>query len=168
MPIDHPNRNLDAVTNSGENIPRHVLYRKSNTFKFHFLTYNIRGINDLSKVLFLRDFLLEKKIDICFLQETHIDNPMHIEKIESVLLGFVCFFTIGSSKTKGVGILISKRLKNFSVINTFFDLDSRLICIESEFEKHKINLINIYAPNMESEQLEFIDQLYNFFLQKKI
>jgi exonuclease III len=37
------------------------------------------------------------------------------------------------------------------------------LCLEDK----KINLVNIYAPNLEAEQFEFINQMYNFLLPRK-
>ena len=75
---------------------------------FNFLTLNIRGLNGLAKADFLRDYLIEKNVGICYLQETHVNCPDHICLLEEIFREYFCFFTLGSSKTKGVGILIKK------------------------------------------------------------
>ena len=49
--------------------------------KIKFLTLNIRGMNEPNKVQYLKDFLRQKGVDICFLQETHIDSPYVVEEL---------------------------------------------------------------------------------------
>ena len=88
------NRSLDNILYNRGNFLR-------NSLKLSFLTFNVRGLNDLSKALFIRDFLLEKKISICFLQETHIDSVESIDVLENTFTNFFCFFTVGANKTRG-------------------------------------------------------------------
>ena len=129
---------------------------------------NLRGINKKEKMLFLNDFLKSKHIKICFLQETHIDSQDVIRELEEACNGFFIFSTINElGKTKGVAILISKGLQELEIIGKSQDLESRIINLEIEIQKEKINLVNIYAPNLENEQIAFINSLYNFLAPKK-
>jgi len=131
-------------------------------FKIKFLTFNIRGMNQSNKVQFLNDFLKDQKVDICFLQETHIDSPELIDELGNTFSEFFCYFTVNFDKTKGVGILIKKNLShNISIINTHYDLDSRFLRVEIMIENYYFNLVNIYAPNLENEQFEFINKMYD-------
>ena len=119
---------------------------------------NLRGINKKKKMLFLNDFLISKHIKICFLQETHIDSQDVIRELEEVCNGFFIFSTINElGKTKGVAILISKGLQELEIIGKSQDLESRIINLEIEIQKEKINLVNIYAPNLENVQIDFIN-----------
>ena len=69
-----------------------------------FLTFNIRGINDQNKADFLKDYLKNNGVDICSLQETHIDSPDTVQELDNLFSDFLCYFTIRFDKTKGVGI----------------------------------------------------------------
>jgi exonuclease III len=130
--------------------------------KFNFLTLNIRGINELNKAHFLKDFLRDQRVDICFLQETHINSPDHVEELGNVFLDFFCYFTVNFDKTKGVGILISKNISHdISILKTHYDLDSRFLRVEIKIESFYFNLVNIYAPNLENEQFDFINKMYD-------
>jgi exonuclease III len=80
--------------------------------KLNFLTLNIRGINDANKTNFLKDYLRDQKVDICFLQETHINSPDYVDELGNVFSDFFCYFTINFDKTKGVGILIRKNISH--------------------------------------------------------
>ena len=129
---------------------------------------NIRGINKKEKMFFLNDFLINKQIKICFLQETHFDSQDVVGDLEEVCKDFIISYTINEiSKTKGVAILISKSLQDLEIISKSQDLDSRVINLEIDIQKVKINLVNIYAPNLEQEQILFINSLYNFLATKK-
>ena len=126
-----------------------------------FLTLNIRGINDRNKADFLKDYLKNNGVDICFLQETHIDSPDTVQELDNLFSDFLCYFTIRFDKTKGVGILINKNFSaNISILSTHYDLDSRFLRVEFKFNEVILNLINIYAPNVESEQLLFLNNMY--------
>ena len=126
-----------------------------------FLTFNIRGINDQNKADFLKDYLKNNGVDIVFLQETHIDSPDTVDELDNMFSDFFCYFTIRFDKTKGVGILIKKKFcANMSVRSTHYDLDSRFLKIELKVNEVILNLINVYAPNVESEQLTFVNNMY--------
>ena len=47
------------------------------------------------------------------------------------------------------------------IINTLYDIDSRFLNIEIQIEKITLNFVNIYAPNLEKEQFEFIKKMYD-------
>ena len=126
-----------------------------------FLTLNIRGINEKNKSDFLKDYLQNNGTEICFLQETHIDSPDTVNELGNIFSEFFCYFTIRFDKTKGVGILIKKNFcANMSVLSTHYDLDSRFFKIELKVNEVILNLINVYAPNVESEQLTFVNNMY--------
>ena len=85
------------------------IIKKNYSNILNFVSFNIRGINDPAKSSFLRDFLEKKKVSICFLQETHLDSIRRIEDLEIFFSNYFCFFTVNKIKTRGVGILISKK-----------------------------------------------------------
>jgi len=103
-----------------------------------FLTLNIRGINDQNKANFLKDYLGTSGVDICFIQETHIDSSDTVDELGNLFVDFFCYFTIRFDKTKGVGILVKKNLcANMSVLSTHYDLDSRFLRVEINKSRNK-------------------------------
>lgn len=70
------------------------------------------------------------------------------------------FYSIGSSKSKGVIILISKHLQ-FKCIKQIKDNSGRMIIVLAEIQSQKLILANIYAPNLD-DQTFFVD------LEKKL
>ena len=101
------------------------------------------------KVVFLREFLIKYNIDICFLQETHIDKVSEIEKIKEVFYDYSCVFPKCVGKSRGVGILIKKN-ENISLQSDFCDFENRVVGCEVSLKGVPINLINIYAPTNNS------------------
>jgi len=118
------------------------------------------------KVVFLKEFLIKYNIDICFLQETHIDKVSEIEKIKEVFYDYSCVFPKCDGKSRGVGILIKKN-ENISLLSDFCDFENRVVGCEVSLKGVPINLINIYAPTNKTEQNEFIEALYDVLNSKK-
>ena len=117
----------------------------------NFLTLNIRGINDANKTHFLRDYLRDQRVDICFLQETHLNSPEYVDELGNIFCDFFCYFTVNFDKTKGVGILINKQISHdINIINTHYDLESRFLRVEVKIESYYFNLVNLirlYRPS---------------------
>ena len=75
---------------------------------------------------------------------------------------------MNDTKTRGNIILIKKSISSLKILGTSQDLEARILCVEIEIENHvRINLINIYAPNLENEQYTFLSTFYDFILSKK-
>jgi hypothetical protein len=97
MSVNIFNNNLmpNPTVNSKNRSLDNILFNRGNFLKkflnISFLTFNVRGLNELSKSLFIRDYLLEKNIGICFLQETHIDCLKVVDHLESVFITIFAF-----------------------------------------------------------------------------
>ena len=72
-------------------------------------TFNCRGINDKSKIYKIVDLLEKFNVEICFLQETHLDSSKTIEDYKSIFLdrNMESVWTINDNKSKGVAIIFS-------------------------------------------------------------
>jgi len=115
----------------------YLFFSLSITSEINFLTLNIRGLNETNKVQFLKDFLRDQKVDICFLQETHINSPDYVDEFGNIFCDFFGYFTVNFDKTKGVGVLIRKNLSHdINILNKHFDLDSRFLRIELRIENY--------------------------------
>ena len=92
--------------------------------------------------------LKNKNYDVVFLQETHMSK----EESEKLCTGWVghVFYSTGSSKSKGVIILVSKHLQ-FKCIKQIKDNSGRMIIILAEIQSQKLILANIYAPNLDDQ-----------------
>ena len=134
--------------------------------KVKLSTLNIRGLNSKEKVLYLKEFLMKYKIDICFLQETHIYKKQELLFLEETLKDYDIKTMICESKCRGVAILVRKA-DYLKINNIEYDDENRIFCVNVRIQNKDFNLINIYAPNLSSEQNDFIEKLYDYVGTKK-
>ena len=76
-------------------------------------TLNVNGLLDRQCQFSLKEFLLQNKVDILFLQETHVSNLKVIKELENYFDCFKCFWNFGTPFSKGTAIFISYNL-NFN------------------------------------------------------
>lgn len=134
--------------------------------KVKLSTLNIRGLNGKEKVLYLKEFLMKYKIDICFLQETHIYKKQELLFLEETLNEYEIKTMMCESKCRGVATLVRK-VDYLKINNIEYDDENRILCVNLSFHNKDFNLINIYAPNLSSEQNDFIEKLYDHVGTKK-
>ena len=109
-------------------------------------SWNTKGMGQLVKRRKILSTLKARKYDIVFLQETHLlelDN----KKLRKDWVGQV-FYSIGSSNSRGVAILVHKHLQ-FKSNKVFSDDQGRMVIVKAELEGHHLILANIYAPNLD-------------------
>ena len=134
--------------------------------KVKLSTLNIRGLNSKEKVLYLSEVLNTCHIDICFLQETHIHNKRELNFLEETLFRYEVKTMLCETKSKGVAILVKKA--DYIKINSFeFDDENRIFCVNVNIYNYEFNLVNVYAPNLSSEQNLFVEKLYDYVCNKK-
>ena len=131
-----------------------------NTTKYenaHFISLNVRGINNRKKRLSIFRFLKKEKCDICFLQETYSAKENEIEWSDD--WGGQCLFSHGRKHSRGVMILIRQGLEcTTSDLN--IDLHGRYIICKADTFLQNLMFVNIYAPTNETEQHRFFENLY--------
>ena len=129
-------------------------------------TQNCRGLHlENDKVLNLKLMLDKEKIDILFLQETHVDNVKLAKSIENKLDGKL-FWSLGSNNARGVGIYFNKHL-DVHVHKFITDPFGRFLIIDANVEGDVIRLVNVYAPNDGTERKTFYTDLYPYFVIPK-
>ena len=129
-------------------------------------TINCNGLQSSDKMDYLKDVLIDKKVDICLVQETHIDNIVLGNFVEK-RLNYRCFWSLtDNNKHKGVGILISKHL-DCRIVNFSFDSFGRYVYVDISLNDFDIRIISVYAPNNEKERKSFFQDIYPIFLSKK-
>lgn len=116
-------------------------------------TWNVNGLGNPIKRKKVMTSLKREKYDVIFLQETH----MSTEESKRLCGGWIghVFYSVGSSKSKGVIILISKHLQ-FKCIKQITDDLGRIVIVLAEIQGQTLILANIYAPNGD-DQTFFID-----------
>ena len=77
------------------------------------------------------------------------------------------FFSHGTiSYSKGVCILLHPTVQNIKIDYSFSDKARRIVLITCVLNSLKLSLVNIYAPNSQSEQLEFLQNVNNCLIDK--
>ena len=75
------------------------------------------------------------------------------------------FFSHGTNHSKGVCILVHPSIQ--SKIDCIFTSNTgRMVLITMEFNSLKLSLCNVYAPNNQSDQLNFLQELNNVLIDK--
>ena len=131
------------------------LYTMANT-NYSLLSLNVRGLNNFSKRKAVFRWLDKSKFDIIFLQETH--TTARLESIWRREWSGPVFFSHGSGNSRGCCILIRDTL-DFNTVKVNSDRDGRFIIVQSLIANNPITIVNLYAPNLESENVKFVKLL---------
>ena len=115
--------------------------------EFIVATINVNGISEHWKRREFFYYLHQKNIDIVFVQESH--STQENERRWSSEFGNKIWFDHGSSNSKGVMILINKKL-NITVHNMITSKQGRYILLYVTILHRKWLLVNIYAPNIDT------------------
>ena len=100
--------------------------------------------------------LKDQKACIYFLQETYSEpNDENVWKKE---WGSEVFFSHGTKHSKGVCILINPTAQ-IQVNYSYSDNSGRIVLITISLSGHNLTLCNIYAPNNQANQLQFMQEL---------
>ena len=133
--------------------------------RLKILSLNVRGLGTPIKVTSLCNELNLLNFDIVLLQETHVSCPKQAKTFERSWRG-KCYWSFGTGKSAGVAVLLPPHFSG-SVQRFLFDSDGRILSLLFTFGLScKLNLINIYAPNVVSERKTFFEQIHDFFLSK--
>ena len=131
--------------------------------KYDILSLNVRGIRDQAKRRSIFLYLKDHDSKIYFLQETY--SQPEDEIIWKNEWGGEIFFSHGTKHSKGVCILLHPTIQN-KIDYSFSDKAGRIVLITCVLNSLKLSLVNIYAPNNQSEQLEFLQNLNNCLIDK--
>lgn len=110
-------------------------------------TYNASGLRDFNKRKQIFVLLKYKKVDIVFIQETHmLEEDLSMWQNQ---WGGKMISAYGAADSRGMLILLRKHLNaKIKDINT--DVNGRFIVVELEIDGIEIVLSNVYAPNRDS------------------
>jgi len=133
-------------------------------FNCKLLTLNVRGLNKEGKRRSVFRYVKSKNIDVCYLQETY--SCKNVEHEWKRQWGGHVFFSHGSNHAKGVMILIRPGF-DLIVERCVCDEEGRYILLHAKVNNENVILLNIYAPNLECNQLEFYKQI-QLLLQQEV
>ena len=123
---------------------------------FNVLSLNVRGIRDLHKRKLIFTWVRNQKADIIFLQETY-SKPDVFQSWKFQWPGDM-YFSHGSNHSKGVLLLIRETLQ-FELKSVRKDSHGRFIIVEALVQDSPVLLINVYAPNITNDAIDFYENL---------
>ena len=98
----------------------------------------------------------QQKANVLFLQETHL-TPDLLYNFEQQFKG-TAVHSLGTSSSKGVAILIHSSVCH-KVLNTYCNAYGRLIIVNVVIDTVTYTMVNIYAPNNQTDRNIFFKQL---------
>ena len=130
-------------------------------------TQNCRGLHfDINNKINNLKLLIEKeKLDVLFLQETHVDTLKLGKCIENKLEGKI-IWSFGTNNARGVGIFFNESL-DVNIHKFITDPFGRFLIADVTIESNDLRLINVYAPNDGLERKNFYRDLYPYFVSPK-
>ena len=133
------------------------------TVGLKLLTLNVRGLNKNAKRLTLFHWLQENNIDIACLQETFCIESFK-EVFNNSCSGKVIHSFTDSPHSRGVCIVLSNKLK-YKLINKHGSKDGRKLLINIKIDEDIYTVVNVYAPNIIKERINFMKQLATWIAQ---
>ena len=123
---------------------------------FKIVSWNIAGCHNGVKRKKILTYLKQKKTDLAFIQETHLNEDESV-KFKRDWVGQV-YFRAYSNRKRGVIILVRKNI-DFRVLKHYSHQEGRWVIVDAVLEGQKITFVNVYAPN--TSQPEFFHEVGN-------
>ena len=117
---------------------------------------NAQGLRSSDRRQAAFRFFQRHRYDIIFLQETHWTDDL-FSTIKRDWNGDL-FCNNGTDSSRGVAILISPHF-NYTHINTSQDSSGRILSVTIHFDDNYLHLVNLYAPNSDTERRQFFSTL---------
>jgi len=129
------------------------------------VSFNVRGLNNDKKRIAIFKYLKINQTDIALLQETYSNEEDTIKWIQEWEGSGYCVH--GSKHSRGVMILFRKGF-DVEILSQKLDTKGRFIIMKVKVNDEAFNLINIYAPNKEKEQIQFYEDLIHVIAAENI
>ena len=124
----------------------------------NLLSLNVNGLRDNRKRQTLFHWIKSKNVDICLLQETHVENVNEMN-MWTKQWGGKAFWSAGTQASRGVACLVKCGLDiNFSKVEK--DTDGSYLRLDFKIDELNISLINVYAPNVPADRKNFFTMLH--------
>ena len=118
--------------------------------QLQIVTLNCRGLGNFRKRKHIFQILKSSNVDVCFLQETHVYNNT-VAHTYSKELGGKCYWSFGTSRSKGVGIWFKENLI-CEIVLLNRDMHRRPLCVTLNINNVIMKLVNVYAPVVPKER----------------
>ena len=126
------------------------------SLNFRCQSLNVKGLNKSIKRRSIFRRIHNQNYHFSFLQETHSSKDSAITW--EAEWGGKALFSHGSTNSKGVMILINPKL-DCKIEKVIADKDGRYIIADILLNQVRILLVNIYAPNDQTQQVLFFKRL---------
>ena len=130
---------------------------------FSVLSLNVQGLNKTIKQRQIFLWLHQEKPDVVFLQETY--SCAQNLKLWEAEWGGKMIGSHGTNHSRGVMILFKSKL-DVNIEQIISDKNGRYILAEALVRGEKFAFLNIYAPNDQTQQMQFLRGLSNSVLNK--
>lgn len=120
-----------------------------------FISWNVKGANNIVKRQKILSHLQQLKVDIAFLQETHLCNAA-VSSLKRNWVGQV-YHSKFNAKARGTAILINKNI-SFHSQEVISDPNGRYIIVVGQLFANSVILVNLYAPNCDDSN--FFERLF--------
>ena len=127
------------------------------------ISLNSQGLRSPDRRKTAFSYFLRHRADIILLQETHWTDDIEMQ-IQREWDGEI-IFNHGTNTARGVAILFHSRL-DYTVKQTRSDNDGRILNVVLELDGRTLNIINIYAPQTDSERRTFFSCLDRFISEE--
>ena len=131
---------------------------ETNTFQIKAVTLNVRGMNRSIKRRSIFRWLHNQNAHFHFLQETYSDK--NSKAIWEAEWGGKIFCSHGTKHSKGVMILLNPK-SDIEVESFEEDKCGRTIILDTKVNGSHLILVNVYAPNDLSQQVQFFENVKN-------
>lgn len=109
-----------------------------------FISWNVKGVNNPVKRQKVMSHLQQLKVDVAFLQETHLCNA-NVAGLKRSWVGQV-YHSKFNAKARGTAILINKNI-SFHSQEVISDPNGRYVIVVGQLFANPVILVNLYAPN---------------------
>lgn len=125
---------------------------------------NVNGMRDGKKISLLSEIIRLKDLSVVFLQETHSNQNNEADwglwwEGERIL-------SHGTNVSAGVAVLFSPVLKT-KILSEHEVVPGRLLAVRAEIRNLKFLFVNIYAPNIGEDRVQFFIKLEHFLKQQQ-
>ena len=131
----------------------------------NIISFNARGLQNSQKRLSVFKYLKRNECDVAFLQETYSRKEDEVKWVQQ--WDGCGWFVHGTNHSKGVAILFKKHL-GVKIVSKKLDSKGRFVILKCVIREIEMNLINIYAPNKEKEQVSFLEDLMHVLQAENI
>jgi len=123
---------------------------------YSLLSLNVRGLSNPSKRKSVFNWLKRSRYDVIMLQESH--STVETESMWISDWPGPVFFAHGSRNGRGCCTLVREEL-DFKPVSIKADRNGRFLITKCEISNDPVTIINVYAPNKDSDYAEFMHKL---------